>query len=292
MNSILDSRKKQAGFTLLELLLSLGILSVMMLAIAMSTNQALKTKTKIQQTVDDFSQARDTLRLMEKDIQLAFHARDIEKEFNEVAKKEYEALIKTSSSTGKAGGTNQPPPGQPPPGQFAAPVFPGTSDSNSPFKEVVNPNRKSPETDFIGREEEIFFATRNAPRFIEGVPQADFIKVGYIITTCRKPGDDGPAERCLVRKTSPLVEGDITQTETGSVLLVGIQEFKLRYLGEGKQDWVNTWITKENDGATFKKFPQAVEVSLSLLRGDASKPKTISMQIVVNLRFPNNKASP
>ena len=290
------------GFTLLELLISIGILTLMTVTIAVTTQNALKTKNKVQQSVDDQSQARDALRLIEKDLNLAYHARDLEREFIEAAKKEYDTLKseadKKKSGTGEAGGlaggTASNPnlnPNQTP--NLDNPLGPGSSldkDSNPLNKYLAgNPSRKSPETDFFGKEEEMYFATRNAPRFLEGIPQADFIKVGYQLTSCQKPGLNLPSVRCLVRKTSPVVEGDIQQLEHGSVLLIGIKKFQLRYLGAGKLDWVKEWKSKEGDGATNGNYPQAVEITLVLEREDNGKTREVDMQIVANIRFPNNK---
>ncbi len=76
------------------------------------------------------------------------------------------------------------------------------------------------------------------------------------------------------------------------VLLDHVSEFKLRYLGKGKQDWVSTWKTTATggDAVTTGNFPLAVEISLTYERELASgKEKKYSMQIVVPIRFPNNK---
>ena len=66
-------------------------------------------------------------------------------------------------------------------------------------------------------------------------------------------------------------------------MLEGIKEFKVRYLATGK-DWANSWESKDT-------YPDAVEISLTVERGEKEKKKKISMQIVATVRFPNNKAA-
>jgi hypothetical protein len=142
----------------------------------------------------------------------------------------------------------------------------------------------------VGHENEMFFATLNSSRLNEGNQQADFVKVGYLLQPCHKPGESGTSGNCLVRKSSRVVEGDITKQDEGVALLTDVTEFKLRYFGKGKQDWVNDWDTAQGDGVTKGRFPQAVEISLTVEKGEGDKKKKISMQIVAQIRFPNNTA--
>jgi len=65
--------KKAQGFTLLELLLSLTILSALVALTSQSIQQALFSKAKIQLQLDEMSAVRDTLKIIERDVNLAFH---------------------------------------------------------------------------------------------------------------------------------------------------------------------------------------------------------------------------
>ena len=136
----------------------------------------------------------------------------------------------------------------------------------------------------------MYFPTLNTSRLTEDLQQADFVKVGYLLQSCRKPGQDKSSKSCLVRKTANVVEGDILKQDEGVVLLTDVSEFKLRYFGKGKQDWTNDWNTVQGDGIAKNRFPDAVEISLTVEKGETDKKKKISMQIVVPIRFPNNYA--
>ncbi|NJM10486.1 MAG: hypothetical protein HC883_06480 [Bdellovibrionaceae bacterium] len=77
------------------------------------------------------------------------------------------------------------------------------------------------------------------------------------------------------------------------MLLENVTEFKLRYLGPGKDDeWVDTWITsdKSGDDTTKNKFPYAVEITLAVKdTGSGANDKVLRMTAVAAVRNPNNK---
>lgn len=243
------------GLTLLEVLITLAILSVLMLFANRSIQSGIASKVKIQEQVDQMGRLRDALRIMEKDINLAFHYRDIETELQTEVKK----LQKSGAN-----------------------VVP-----------TLKPDRSDPTTNFIGNGESMVFPSMNSSRMNEGARQADFIKVGYALRSCKKLNDKKGSGQCLIRSTSTVVEGDLTKVKSeDSVLLENVTEFKLRYIGKGKQDWNSDWDTNGQDGASKANFPQAVEISITLENGDSEKGKTkkYSMQIVANVHFLNNKA--
>lgn len=252
--------KLQKGFTLLEIVIVLALLAFLTINVAVAIRNGFRARTKIQEQVRDMSQVRDALRVIERDINLAFHYRDLEQEFRDELK--------------KASGSMAVVPGAPPPPPDA--------------KEAMRlANRKDPVTHFVGDDHEVSFATLNSGRMSANLKQADFIKVGYSLKPCRDPASDKQTQ-CLVRRESPLVEGDITRGGVEVVLLRDVTEFKLRYFGRGKQDWSNDWNSVSGDGVTKNAYPQEVEISLTIERGEKDKKKKISMQTVALVRFPNN----
>ncbi|MNL43734.1 Pseudopilin GspJ [compost metagenome] len=91
------------------------------------------------------------------------------------------------------------------------------------------------------------------------------------------------------RRSSPYVDLDVTKGGDEVVLLENLTEFKLRYIGKGKQDWVNEWKTDQSgDGATKGRFPTAVEVSVKIEKDDGKGKKKYSMQLIIPIHFPNN----
>jgi prepilin-type N-terminal cleavage/methylation domain-containing protein len=267
---------QQKGFTFLEMLIVLSIMAVLTVASNQSIQNALRAKLKLQEQLDDMSQVRDALRVVERDINLAFHYRDLETEFKQVVQQQTSA-----QSAAPKINPNDPNP---------QPVIPTTNNATLSAWLSQDPGRKDPVTHFLGSGEEMYFPTMNAGRISEDVPQADFIKVGYYLSACSKLDAKATSTgKCLLRRSAALVEGEINKGGESTVLLENISEFKLRYIGKGKQDWVSDWSTKTGDAVTKDNFPEAVEISLTVTKGSDKKQKKISMQIVAAIHYPNNK---
>lgn len=262
-----DVRIGSRGFTLLEMAIALVILATITTFTTRAIQQALFSKVKIQTQVDEMSQVRDSLKIMERDVNLAFHYRDLENEFHEAVRK---------------GG--QTPTPTPPNGGF----MPPPQQQQSPEEQTRLQNRLDPVTQFEGTGDEMSFATSNTGRVTENEGRADFVKVGYAVKGCTRISGKQESTKCLVRRESPFVEGDITKGGSDTILLENVSEFKLRYFGKGKQDWVSAWSSKTGDAVTKDAYPAAVEISLTVENGDDAKKRKISMQIVAQVRFPNN----
>jgi len=276
--------KSRRGFTLLEVLIVVVIMATLSVLASQSIQQAIKNKIKLQTQVQDMSEVRDALKVIERDVNLAFHYADLETELRDMIKKKRLELNKGGTPVTLPGGittTTTTVPGTP-----AVPVY-NPNDPNDPLNQKAI-DRIDPTTNFIGHESEMYFPTLNSSRLTEGTQQADFIKVGYLLQSCKKPGQEKSSKSCLVRKSSSIVEGDITKQDEGVILLTDVSEFKLRYFGKGKQDWTSDWDSLQGDAIAKNRFPDAVEISLTVEKGESDKKKKISMQLVVPIRFPNN----
>ncbi|MFZ3229413.1 MAG: type II secretion system protein GspJ [Pseudobdellovibrio sp.] len=255
-------KKSTLGFSLIEVILAISILSTLMIITTQAISRALKAKVKIQHEIDDVSSLRDTMRLIRTDLNLAFHYRDIEKEINDL-------VLKPKAPTGPATPT--------------APTAPAVARENT---------REDPETVFSGTEDQMNFVTMNSGRTTANSLQADFIEVGYSLKDCRNLTDTSKSSKCLYRRTQLIIDPDVTKGGTEFVILENVTEFKLRYIGEGKQDYVTTWRTDSGgDAATKGRYPEVVEVSLSIEREIDKKKKPYSMQFVIPIHFPNNPAT-
>ncbi|MFV8250760.1 type II secretion system protein GspJ [Bdellovibrio bacteriovorus] len=268
--------KHNRGFTMIELMITITILGTLTMLTAQAIQQAVKAKVKLQDQIDDVSRMRDGLRLLERDINLAYHYRDVEKELEQLMKK------KNSNSSNQSGTIpDSSIPGGIPGGQI-------TNDMHEQPEQREVP-RRDPETHFVGNNESINFVTMNNARTVRNTKQADFIEVGYALRDCKSLREGGGSSKCLWRRSSPYVDLDVTKGGDEVALLENVSEFKLRYMGKGKQDWANDWRTDaQGDAATKGKFPQAVEISLTVEKKTAGKSKKYSMQLIVPIHFPNN----
>lgn len=273
--------KQTSGFTLIEVLITVMILGTLTVLAAQSMQQAVQSKTKIQAQIDDVSRMRDTLRIMERDINLAFHYRDLEKELDQLIQKYQKPQTATNPALQPGG----------------VPTLFTPDEGQGPFQGgSANPDlapRQDPRTHFIGSEEAVHFVTRNNARMTTQQKFADFAEVSYSVKDCKSLKVDGGSSQCLWRRSHPYVDEDVTAGGTEIVLLENVTEFALKYIGKGKQDWVTAWRSDEGgDGVTKNNFPLAVEISMTIEKEEKGKTKKYSMQVVAPLHFPNNPPPP
>jgi len=279
------------GFTLLELLIAISILAALMLYSNQSIQNGMRAKVRIQEQTDLNSSVRDALRVMEKDINLAMHYRDLESEFKQAVQKSSSATPTPNPIQGTAGGAAS---GAGSGGSATSTTTQQQAQAQQALQQAMqvwmakDPRRVDPTTDFVGASDELHFITMNAPKLSEDSAQADFVKVGYYLADCKKPGDTGHTSKCLFRSSDSLAEGDVTKNGASVVLLEHVKEFKLRYINVNKQDWVGDWSSKSADAGMKLNFPDSVEISLKIETGEGDKKKTVGMRLVAPIRFPNN----
>lgn len=258
-------KKNHNGFSLIEVILAITILSTLMVLTTQSLSRALKAKVKIQAEIDDVSSLRDTMRLIRSDLNLAFHYRDIEKEILDLVNKPATSVNPATPAT---------------------PTIPTNGTNGAATREN---ERQDPTTHFVGTEDKMSFVTMNNGRTTANAQQADFIEVGYSLKDCRNLTDSKKSSRCLFRRTQLIPDKDVNEGGTESVILENVSEFKLRYIGEGKQDWVSNWRSDSGgDAGTKDKYPEVVEVSIKIERELDNKKRPYSMQFVIPIHFPNN----
>jgi prepilin-type N-terminal cleavage/methylation domain-containing protein len=269
--------KRQRGFTLLEVIVAISILAIISLFTVQAIQSALKARVKVQKDIDKTSMLRDALRIMERDINMAFNYRDIGIElYNLSMKSKYDAELKKKQ---------QPPPtkpGDPPPTTPPPATQPPTPPKYKTDKIV---------THFIGEPNSLDLTTVSNIRLTEDSPISSQSEVGYKIKSCRRRSTQEQSSKCLWRRVSNFIHEDITKVGEETVLLENVTEFKLRYLGPKKEEeWIDTWITNERgDDITKGHFPYAVEITIEMKDPNPdAKDKTLRMTMVASIRNPNN----
>ena len=255
--------RARGGFTLLEVVIAVTILAILTALTAQTIQRSLQMKKKIQTDIDRESQVRNAMRLIEKDINSAFNYRDLNYEMQEDIKKQ-------QAQAGQ-------PAGAPPP--VVDPNAPGSA----PPKKL---------THFLGGENQLDFTSLNHVRMMKDAQESDQEEVGYFLESCKSRLDDKITTQCLKRRTSPLIDDDVSKGGASITLLEYVTQFKLRYLGKGKDEWTSTWRTDEKgDEVTKDKFPQAVEVTLvtNTPVGKDQQGKDYGLTSVFAIQFPNNK---
>jgi prepilin-type N-terminal cleavage/methylation domain-containing protein len=266
---------RQRGFSMLEIVLALTILSFMFIFASRSMTNALRTRKKVQTEVSDVSSLRDAMKVIRGDIHQIYNHFDYEKELLNQISKSRQQNAAAGPNAGIGGVQNpQAPPPQPP-------LVPTQRENK----------REDPRTQFLGGEDKVHFVTMNQARFMAGEQQADFIEVGYSMRTCESYREKGKSSNCLFRRVQSILDNDIEKGGTETAILENVKEFSLRYLVEGREDWVKEWrstIDASNPTAPKTFIPDAIEVNLGIETQFEGKPRVYSLQYVVPIHFPNN----
>ena len=274
------------GFTLIEVVIAMMILSFLSLFTVQSIKRALQTKAKVQQEIDKNSTVRDALRIMERDINMAFNYHDVYIELYNMTQKQRQTKAATPQPpAAPVPGQPPPPPAQPP----ATPLDPAAAAAKYQLK------TEKIYTQFIGEPQSIDFTTVSNVRMMEDSPISSQAEIGYKLKPCRRRSNQEQSSQCLWRRVANYLHDDITRDGQETVLLENVKEFKLRYLGPGREEeWVDTWITNERgDDQTKGKFPYAVEITLEVKDpSPQAKDKTLRLTAVAALRNPNNPIDP
>jgi prepilin-type N-terminal cleavage/methylation domain-containing protein len=224
--------KKQQGFTLIEILIAVIILAFMATMTGSSISRSLKLKAKLDKEIEDDSQLREVVALMTKDINLAFHWSDPQS----ILKQQIiqEALVK-----------NKPNP------------YPNFD------KQEFIPNEKL--TAFMGEASAVYFTTLSNERQFKNSQESDQAEVAYYLKDMRSLKEK-KMTKTLVRRISPILDGDVMQGGKETNLLENIKSLKFRYLSEESKDlsensWLESWKSQDTiDIKMRNKFPAAVEV--------------------------------
>lgn len=259
------------GFTLLEVMIAVAILSFISIFTARMIQQGIRAKTKIQNQIDRSSALTAALQLMSRDLERAFNYRDYNVELYNAAQEQRKP---------KAVNPN-PNPKQPSPP--LTPLDPAEAEKYK-LKEVKIFTR------FMGEVDKLNFTTLNNYRSTKNLQQSDQAEVGYFLATCTGRLKKESSSECLWRRMSPYIDSEITEGGTKSVILENVKDIQFRYLGPGHtEEWVESWKTEGAEEVMKNKFPYAVEITLTIFDKQFSPPKEVAMTIVSALKFPNNK---
>lgn len=281
------------GFTLLEVVIAVTILAVLSFYTAQSIQSAVRSKAKVQGDIERTSTLRDAARILEKDIQTAFNYRDPNIELYNKAGKEREARSK-QTQTGSQPGTPNPDPNATGSGA-AGTANPGPSNQNQ-NNQPLPPFEPRPQvilTHLIGTEDSLHFTSLNNVRTQQGSVESDQMEVGYFLRNCRNRVNPDISSECLIRRTSPIIDDDVTEGGKEIALLENVTRFELRYLDyQENGEWLKNWRSDDGgDAVTQKHFPLAVEITLETQipkSRTGREQKATAMTIVAEIRNPNN----
>ncbi|MCB0411552.1 MAG: prepilin-type N-terminal cleavage/methylation domain-containing protein [Bdellovibrionales bacterium] len=268
------------GFTLIEIVVAIAILAVLSFYTAQSIQRAVQSKVKIQGDIERTSTLRSAIRVIEKDIQMAFNYRDPNIELHNRAGKERDKQKASDKAKGKGKSDDTSGAG---PSEASGEGTPGSAEPFKPIEEKIL-------TQFAGTEETINFTSRNNFRTQADSQMSDEMEVGYYVEDCRKRSNSSISTKCLMRRTSNIIDDQIEDGGDSVALIEDVTRFKLRYLGyQENAEWQSQWRSDQGgDDVTKDHFPIAVEVTIEVQDKTKEKSKPTSMTIVAEIRNPNN----
>jgi prepilin-type N-terminal cleavage/methylation domain-containing protein len=272
---------KEKGFSLIELIIATSILAVLTYFTSNTIRNSMRNRKQLRETIAIQTELRDSLRIIEQDINRAFHYQDLNDRLDREAKKAAAKVSEKKTS----------PPGKSPAGDGEQ------SQQPAPAPDLeTTPNPEDPPrpqiTFFIGATNEIHFTSLGHVRKYLDSPESDQEEVGYVVKSClsqKKVNGQRVSFPCLWRRTSPYIDDDITKGGTEMVLLENVEEFKLAYIGGGNEEWVDEWRSDDTGAPEHRdKFPEAVKIYLKIKKGIGNKAKTAESMTVASIHFPNN----
>ncbi len=253
-------RERTAGFTLLEVLISITILIFISLAIYQSMTQTFRMRDVLIREGDFYNGIRLSMGLVERDLNMLFSP---------------VAYLPPKPKTpqrpgfpGQPGGFGQQPGAQPPTqdeletaaelGKLTDFWLPST------VKTGVRLSR------FVGEEQKMSFITSSHQRLYKDRPESEFVKVTYELREEKDEDYRLEGARTLVKIVDTNVFDDEEKKDTWKkayYILPGVKTMTFRYFRRDKKSWQNKWDNGKTDDDLNGKYPDLVEIKIEVIGG-------------------------
>lgn len=260
-------RNQQKGFSLFEILIVMVIMATLATISSNAIRTAMKNKKKIDARLRVEAMVFDCLKIMASDIEKAFH---YQQPLYEIDK----AVLSSQQKTNPDGSPQQP--------QFNPqnPQNPQSQLGPKPLKL----------TQFLGKAQSLHFTTLNNQRITANAQESNLIEVGYTLANCksRLTEKSGP---CLWRRSSIVVDNDVSRGGTSTAMIENVTKFELEYLSEAveEKEWKKEWLSDQNGSSTTRnQFPSLVKITIEVHDKASKEIGKFSQTIIANVRFPNN----
>ncbi|MBI2606259.1 MAG: type II secretion system protein [Deltaproteobacteria bacterium] len=226
--------KEASGFTLIELMISMTILSFIAMTVYQTTSRSFELRETLSQDGDFYNAIRVALETFGRDV--------------------------THIYTPQAASL---------PGEMGKPAKPGSeaaaalSPSVYPFwGALINSHGVRPSR-FNGSDTKISFVINSHVRLFRDSAESEFAKITYALEEDKLAGGNVLA---LVKRENPnaftLEEKLSDDDEIRYTLISGVKGLRLRYLDGEKDSWSSSWDTTSSDH--LGKFPSLVEIELEM----------------------------
>jgi prepilin-type N-terminal cleavage/methylation domain-containing protein len=254
MNS--SCRNKSAGFTLIEVMITMAILAFISLGIFQAVTSSFKIRDELSQEADFYTGIRLAMGIMNKDISMIYSPT---------------LLLNTQPQTSPSG-TPQNPGGTPQfdESQIAAATAADLSRSFTFWSAAADKSGLRPSR-FVGTDSKMTFISATHFRVYKDSPESEFAKITYDVEPDSEPPINGfkvPDSNILVKQTSANVfdNDDLRDRESTHkyTLIRGITSSKFSYY-----KWVDNSFTAytswDSDKEDFKwQIPDMVRIDIEI----------------------------
>lgn len=250
-------RKSQSGFTLIELMIAMLILSFISMGIYNATTETFKRRDQTERDGDFYNSIRMALDVIGRDI-IAIYTPQ-------------EKALPSGFGSGASGGSGQPQ-SVAQPQDFGSPLPFWGAPIN---QHNVRPSR------FQGEETKMSFVTSSHARIYRDTPESDFAKVTYTLEEPKAP-EPGQKGKLLVKHedTSNIFGEDERATNENEIkytLIDIVKSISFEYLDGEKDTWSKRWDTEGMDHKG--KFPDIIKVTIELYTpGESGSTFTVVQQ--------------
>lgn len=236
------NRTREAGFTLLEVLISIALLVVITIAIFQATTTTFRIRDALIHEGDFYNGVRLAMSVMERDINLIYTPLIMMPTPNpSVTPGPTEAQDLANIMSQDLGRQSK----------YWAPAFDRTG---------VRPSRLQ------GTGDKLSFVTASHVRVYKGTAENEFLKVSYELEPDRvsvfDAKDTVSGARMLTRSSSTnafLDDDDRDQSRKKHNILFGVLRLSFRYFSKPKDKWENAW---DSDSSDYKnQYPDLIEVT-------------------------------
>lgn len=251
---------KKAGFTLIEVMISMFIMAMLTVLVSQSIKTAVQNKQKLEVRIASETALYDALRVIKMDVERAFHYQDV---FFEI---ENLALAQIEKDKQK------------------------NPNNNGPGEQAI---RQPPVklTQFLGEANSMHFTALNHFRTKYNAQESDQMEVGYFLEGCDHPSGEGTTQ-CLWRRSNTQIDDQVDQDGPKVIVAHHVTTFALEYRNNQETgEYVKQWRS-DNRGRPDQrnKFPHFVKINLVIEDKENKKAKKAEQTVIVAIAFPNNES--
>jgi len=256
------------GFTLIEVLIAIGVLAAITSVMWVSINNMFETRDFVKKRYERYQLMRVAMNRINNEIAAAYTAgpqfgaeRQFAADFTGVSQNNRNNADNSNNngrnnndSTGNTGANNN--------GDNQ-----GRSGQSLQFREPI-------EFGMVGEEDELHFTSFGHVRTVEGERASHHAEIGYTVESVDRAGED--LENALVRREDTTFDDDITDGGTSYVLIPEVESIEFEYWDPGEAElgsstsgqtteqgeWVRSWDTRDQE--YYRRLPTRVRLTVSL----------------------------